>query len=177
VCVAAACTSADTGADTTRAPRAGEADGREYHFVTPEQFAQLKADGAFVETAQFSGNSYGTSIAAVRAVAAQGRRCILDIEAQGVRQLKRTDLRAVYVFLAPPSRAALRARLAGRGTETADAVAKRLAAALEEAAYAREGAHDVVIVNDTLERAYALLREVALGVPIVGDALPPLDDE
>jgi guanylate kinase len=145
--------------DTTRAPRPGEEDGREYHFVSADEFARLQADGAFLETAAFSGNRYGTSFAAVRALGAGGRRAILDIEAQGVRQVKASDLDPVYVFLAPPAVGALKQRLQGRGTD------------------AREGAHDVVIVNDSVERAYALLREVALGVRIVGDALPPLDDE
>jgi guanylate kinase len=164
-------------ADTTRAPRPGEQDGREYHFVSPAEFARLKDEGAFLETAAFSGNSYGTSLGAVRALGAGGRRALLDIEAQGVRQVKASALDPVFVFLAPPSVGALKERLRGRGTDAEDAVQKRLRAALDEIKYAREGAHDVVIVNDSVERAYALFREVALGVRIVGDVLPPLDDE
>jgi guanylate kinase len=151
-------------------------DGREYHFVTVDKFQQLKSEGAFLESAQFSGNYYGTSIAAVKDVSAGGRRAILDIEAQGVRQVKATDLNSVYVFLSPPNLATLRERLSGRGTDTEEAIAKRLRTALDEVAYAKEGAHEIVIVNDSLDRAYALFREVALGVPIVGDVLPPLDD-
>jgi guanylate kinase len=113
----------------------------------------------------------------VRALGAGGRRALLDIEAQGVRQVKASALDPVFVFLAPPSVGALKERLRGRGTDAEDAVQKRLRAALDEIKYAREGAHDVVIVNDSVERAYALFREVALGVRIVGDVLPPLDDE
>ena len=95
---------------------------------------------------------------------------------QGVRQVKATDLNPVYLFVSPPSLAELRARLQGRGTETEVAVAKRLATALREIEYAKEGAHDLVIVNDDLDRAYEKFRRVALGEPIVSDNLPPLDD-
>lgn len=96
---------------------------------------------------------------------------------QGVRQIKHTSLNPVYLFLSPPSLSALRERLIGRGTETEAAVSKRMDTALKEIAYAKEpGAHDIVIVNDDLDRAYELFRKVALGEDIVGDALPPLDD-
>lgn len=189
-------------ADTTRSPRAGESDGKEYHFVPVDEFKRLHDSGAFIESAEFSGNFYATSFAAVRAVSSNGRRCILDIEsqvraspprlppshrgfvppairrpppAQGVRQVKKTDLKPVYLFLSPPSLPALRARLIGRGTETDAAVQKRLTTALNEIAYAKEGAHDVVIVNDNIDRAYDLLKRVALGEKIEGDQLPPLD--
>lgn len=95
---------------------------------------------------------------------------------QGVRQIKATDLNPVYLFISPPSLAALRERLQGRGTETEAAVAKRLATALKEIEYAKEGAHDLVIVNDDLDRAYEKFKRVALGEPIESDPLPPLDD-
>ncbi|EJD47928.1 guanylate kinase [Auricularia subglabra TFB-10046 SS5] len=160
---------------TTRSPRPGEADGVAYHFVDRARFQALVADGAFIEHAEFGGNLYGTTIAAVRAVASTGtgKRCILDIDAQGVRSVKQTDLNAVFLFVAPPSAAALRSRLVGRGTETEESVAKRLAAAHAELAYARTGAHDVVIVNDDLDRAYALFKRVALGEPDVpSDTIP-----
>ncbi|PPQ65432.1 hypothetical protein CVT26_000084 [Gymnopilus dilepis] len=179
---------------TTRNPRPGEVDGREYHFVTPEKFKELLQQNAFIEHAQFSGNFYGTSFETVRQVQQQGRRCILDIEAQvasytrphiisflnlklqGVRQIKKTNLDPVYLFISPPSMAALRARLQKRGTETEASVQKRLATALSEIQYAKEGAHDLVIVNDDLDRAYELFRKVAQGEQIAGDTLPPLDD-
>ncbi|KAJ3537740.1 hypothetical protein NM688_g6632 [Phlebia brevispora] len=161
---------------TTRAPRPGEVDGKHYYFVSREEFQNLLGENAFIEHAEFSGNYYGTSFRTVREVSAGGRRCILDIEAQGVRQVKKTDLNPVYLFVSPPSLTALRSRLQGRGTETEASVAKRLATALKEIEYAKEGAHDVVIVNDDLDRAYGLFRKVALGEQVTGDTLPPLDD-
>ena len=90
--------------------------------------------------------------------------------------MKKTDLNPVYLFVSPPSLTALRARLQGRGTESEEAVAKRLKMALKEVDYAKEGAHDLVIVNDDLDRAYGLFKKVALGEKITGDTLPALDD-
>lgn len=95
---------------------------------------------------------------------------------QGVRQIKQTNLNPVYLFISPPSLAALRERLRGRGTESEASVSKRLATALKEIEYAKEGVHDYVIVNDDLERAYNLFKRVALGEEIPSDSLPPLDD-
>ncbi|KAI0924056.1 hypothetical protein AcV5_009418 [Taiwanofungus camphoratus] len=161
---------------TTRPPRPGETDGKQYHFVTREQFRELLDEGAFIEHAEFSGNFYGTSFMTVREVSQTGRRCLLDIEAQGVRQIKATDLNPVYLFISPPSLTILRERLRKRGTETETSVAKRLAMALREIDYAKEGVHDCVIVNDDIDRAYELFRRVALGEEITSDLLPPLDD-
>ncbi|KAH9479595.1 Guanylate kinase [Psilocybe cubensis] len=162
---------------TTREPRLGEVNGKDYHFTTIQSFRELIQQGAFIEHAEFSGNFYGTSFETVRQVQQGGRRCILDIEAQGVRQIKKTDLNPVYLFISPPSMADLRARLQGRGTETESSVQKRLATALKEIQYAKEdNAHDLVIVNDDLDRAYDLFKKVALGEEIVSDTLPPLDD-
>ncbi|KAK7061123.1 guanylate kinase [Paramarasmius palmivorus] len=162
---------------TTRAPRPGEIDGKQYHFVTRDKFLDLIKEGAFIEHAEFSGNFYGTSFQTVREVEQQGRRCILDIEAQGVRQIKATNLNPVYCFISPPSMSALRERLQGRGTETEASVQKRLATAVKELEYAKQpNVHDVVIVNDNVDRAYAMLKSLALGEKITGDALPPLDD-
>ncbi len=90
--------------------------------------------------------------------------------------MKKTDLNPVYLFVSPPSLTTLRSRLQGRGTETEASVTKRLAMALAEIAFAKEGAHDLVIVNDDLDRAYEKFRKVALGEPVIGDILPPLDD-
>ncbi|KAL0574609.1 guanylate kinase [Marasmius crinis-equi] len=162
---------------TTRSPRPGEIDGKQYHFVTRERFLELLKEDAFIEHAEFSGNFYGTSFETVRAVEQQGRRCILDIEAQGVRQIKATDLNPVFCFIAPPSLTALRQRLQNRGTETEASVQKRLSMALKEIEYAKEPkVHEVVIVNDDVERAYQTLKKLALGEKVVGDPLPPLDD-
>jgi Guanylate kinase len=96
---------------------------------------------------------------------------------QGVRQIKTTDLNALYLFISPPSLASLKFRLQERGTETEASVAKRLATALKEIEYAQEpGVHDIVIVNDDLDRAYPLFEKAALGEEVVSDELPPLND-
>lgn len=94
-----------------------------------------------------------------------------------MRQIKNTSLNPVYLFISPPSLSALRERLQGRGTETEAAVQKRLATALAEIEYAKQpNAHDLVIVNDDLDRAYELFKKVALGEEIVSDALPTFED-
>ncbi|KAK9473321.1 guanylate kinase/L-type calcium channel beta subunit [Dipodascopsis tothii] len=145
---------------TTRKPRPGEEDGVAYHFVERSAFDELVAANAFLEHAEFSGNCYGTSVKAVRDVAAQGGRlCILDIDMQGVKSVKATDLNARFLFLAPPSLATLRERLEGRGTESAESVQKRMDQAEKEMAFAETGAHDKIIVNDDLDKAYAELKE------------------
>jgi len=162
---------------TTRKPRPGEVNGKQYHFVTPQMFKDLIHDGEFIEHAEFSGNFYGTSFDAVRRVEQQGRRCILDIEAQGIRQIKQTNLNPVYLFISPPSMVVLRTRLQQRGTDSNAAVQKRLETALNEIQFAKEpNVHDVIIVNDDLDRAYTLFKKVAKGEEITGDSLPPLDD-
>ncbi|ETW78873.1 hypothetical protein HETIRDRAFT_64215 [Heterobasidion irregulare TC 32-1] len=162
---------------TTRAPRPGEKDGKEYHFVSRDTFLHLIDQSAFIEHAEFSGNFYGTSFQAVNSISQLGKRCILDIEVQGVRQIKNTSLNPVYLFIAPPSMDALRSRLVSRGTETDAAVDKRMKTALNEISYAKEsGAHDMIIVNDNLDRAYSLFKKVALGEKIVTDNLPVFND-
>ncbi|ODQ81931.1 hypothetical protein BABINDRAFT_160156 [Babjeviella inositovora NRRL Y-12698] len=149
--------------NTTRAPRAGEVDGKDYNFVSVDAFKKLIDESAFIEWAQFSGNYYGTTIKAVQDVAEkQKRTCILDIDMQGVKSVKKTDLNARFLFLAPPSVEELRARLSGRGTETEESLNKRLDAATAELEYAKTGAHDKTVVNDDLEKAYEELREFVL---------------
>ncbi|OJD26579.1 guanylate kinase [Blastomyces percursus] len=146
--------------NTTRAPRPGEQDGREYYFTTRDAFQSLIDEGGFIEWAQFSGNYYGTSTKAVSDVAEKKRICILDIEMEGVKQVKRTSLNARFLFLAPPSLETLEQRLRSRGTETEESLSSRLAQAKNELEYAKQpGAHDVVIVNDELETAYKALRD------------------
>ncbi|KAH9992787.1 guanylate kinase [Russula compacta] len=161
---------------TTRAPRPGEVNGVQYHFASREDFISLLDQGGFVEHAEFSGNIYGTSKQAIASIVESGKRCILDIEVQGVRQIKNTDLNPIYCFIAPPSLSTLRDRLIGRGTETTAAIEKRLKTALLEIEYAKlPGAHDYIIINDDLDRAYGLFKSVAFGNPIPGDPLPPLE--
>lgn len=163
---------------TTRQPRSGEKEGVSYHFVDMETFEKLIDDGAFIENAKFSGNRYGTTAAAVAAVASQNRRCILDIDTQGVKLIKANhpQLNPVFLFLAPPSIAELTQRLKGRGTESEESLNARLAAAVSEIQYAVEGGHDIIVVNDDVERAYKLLEQIALGKEDVkGDELPKYD--
>jgi len=145
---------------TTRKPRPGEQDGREYHFVTKEVMERGVGDGEFVESATFSGNMYGTSRRAVEAVRRQGKICILDIDAQGVELIKtRTDLDPLLVFIKPPSLSVLEQRLRARSTETEESLQKRLQASKAELAYGEEpGNFHIIIVNDKLEDAYQQLK-------------------
>jgi len=149
---------------TTRAPRPGETNGVEYHFVTRDTMGQLIKDGAFIEHATFSGNMYGTSRAAVEKVAGSGKICILDIDVQGVKLIKQSDLQEPsYVFIKPPSREALEKRLRARRTESEESLARRLSAANAEMEYGETpGNFDIVIVNDDLEKAFQELRTFML---------------
>ncbi|ORX35349.1 putative guanylate kinase [Kockovaella imperatae] len=164
---------------TTRSPRAGEENGREYHFVTKDEFMKRVENGEFLEWAQFGGNCYGTTFAALSSLAP--KRCILDIELQGILQLREKahlqtpPLDPVYLFIAPPSLTILKQRLKGRGTETEESMRKRLDAARAEIEFAMTGKHDIVIVNDNVEEARAKLEKVAMGYEgwqSCGDALP-----
>ncbi|KAI9727147.1 MAG: guanylate kinase [Chrysothrix sp. TS-e1954] len=154
--------------DTTRPPRPGEQDGREYHFTTPTHFASLLSAHAFIEHAQFGGNSYGTSISTLNAIASTGRTPILDIEMEGVKQISRHPEfsgTARFLFLSPPDLEVLEERLRGRGTDGEEAVGRRLRQARVEIEFARgegEGVFERVVVNDVLERAYGEVREWVL---------------
>ncbi|SCU88709.1 LAFA_0E14158g1_1 [Lachancea sp. 'fantastica'] len=144
---------------TTRKPREGEVNGTHYNFVTVDHFQQMIKDGKFIEWAQFSGNYYGTTVESVKEVTSSGKRCILDIDMQGVKAVKKTDLNARFLFVAPPSVESLRERLTGRGTETPESLQKRLDAATAEMEYAETGAHDKIVVNDVLEDAYQQMKD------------------
>ncbi|MCJ1347647.1 guanylate kinase [Peltigera leucophlebia] len=144
--------------DTTRSPRPGEVNGREYNFTTKEDFLQLVEARGFIEYAQFGGNYYGTSVKAVKDVAEKGRICVLDIEMEGVKQVKKTDLNARILFLSPPSLQVLEERLRGRGTENEDSLQKRLKQAEVEIAFAKE-AGEKLVLNDDLDRAYQEVEE------------------
>lgn len=152
--------------NTTRQPRAGEVDGRDYHFTTVEDFKKAIEEKKFIEWAQFSGNYYGTSIKAIEDVARTGKICLLDIDMQGVKSVKESHLDARYLFLSPPSIEALRSRLEGRGTETPESIEKRINAASAEMEYAKTGAHDRIIVNDDLDKAYLEFKDfIVNGTP------------
>jgi guanylate kinase len=136
---------------TTRPPRPGERDGVDYHYLTPAQFDQRIADRDFVEHATYSGNRYGTLRSELERRLAEGVPIVLEIEVQGARQVREAMPDAVQVFIAPPSLEALRARLVGRGTDSAEQVGERLATAERELAAQSEFGH--VVVNDRLEQA------------------------
>ncbi|KAG0249167.1 hypothetical protein BG011_009550 [Mortierella polycephala] len=145
---------------TTRLPRPGEKDGVAYHFVTNERMQELINQGYFLEHAMFSGNHYGTSKGAVQDVIDCDKVCILDIDLQGVKRVRESDLKARYVFVRPNSLSTLEERLRGRGTETEDAIEKRLARARDEWSYGMDPSNfDHVVVNDQLDKAYADLRD------------------
>ncbi len=145
---------------TTRAIRAGEREGHDYHFVTREEFRRLVAEDAFVEHAEYAGNLYGTSWRSLDAPLAAGRDLLLEVDVQGALQLRARRRDARFVFLLPPTRDELVRRLRGRGTDSPEAIAKRLAAVDDELRAVH--AFDYAIVNDDLERTTeALLAIVA----------------
>jgi len=162
---------------TTRKPRAGEVHGREYYFSDRESMqAEIQA-GKFIESAEFSGNLYGTSKESVQKCKSQGKICVLDIDAQGVRSLKKvSNLSPVYVFVKPPSVTSLEDRLRSRKTETEESLAKRLHAAKEEIAFGEEqGAFDALIVNDDLDCAVKHLVDV-IEIKILKEAASKIMD-
>ena len=134
---------------TTRKPREGEHDGVHYNFTTVDDIKKEIEAGKFVEYAEVHGNYYGTSVAAVQTVQEQGKICLLDIDIQGAQNVKKSDLDALYIFISPPSMEELEKRLRGRGTESEDAIIKRLGNAKAEMDYgAGEGNFDCVLVWD-----------------------------
>lgn len=156
---------------TTRRPRSGEQDGREYFFVSDAEFDALVENDGLLEWAAFAGNRYGTPRGPVDEHRGQGRPVLLEIEVQGARQVRARVSGALLVFLAPPSWEVLRARLVGRGTESSEAVERRLAAAQEELAAA--GEFDVTLVNaDVRHCAEALVALVADPDPATGGGSP-----
>ncbi|KAJ5728477.1 Guanylate kinase [Penicillium malachiteum] len=140
---------------TTRKPRAGEVDGKSYFFVSQEEFETLKSEGGFVESAKFGSNSYGTSHRTIAEQTAKGLIVVLDIEMNGVRQIKENpNIEPRYVFIQPPSMQALESRLRGRGTENEEDIQRRLGQASAELEFANAQVGDKIIVNDDLETAY-----------------------
>lgn len=138
---------------TTRAPRPGERDGREYHYLSRDEFLRRVAAGEFLEWVEYSRDLYGTLRAEVDGKLAAGDDVILEIELVGARAVRRKMPDAVAVFIAPPSMAELARRLRGRGTETDEAIARRLHIAQTEVAAA--GEFDHVVVNDDAQQAAA----------------------
>ena len=141
---------------TTREPRPGEEHGRDYHFLTEQEFERRLAAGDFLEHALYAGNHYGTLKEEVDRVAGN---LVLEIEVEGARQVRQALPEATQVFIAPPSDETLRQRLEGRMTDTPEAIDRRLARAKEELAARAEFKR--VIVNDDLDRAVQELEELA----------------
>lgn len=136
---------------TTREPREGEVDGRDYHFLAPEQFERRKDENDFLEFATYSGNRYGTLRSEVERRLAAGHSVVLEIEVQGAQQVRAAKPDSVQIFIAPPDPAVLRDRLAARGTDSPEAIDRRLEVAEQE--LAAQGDFDHCVVNDDLGRA------------------------
>ena len=144
---------------TTRDPREGERDGIDYYFYNDSKFDQSIADGSFLEWAEFAGARYGTPHAPIESWLALGKNVLLEIEIEGARQVRKSDPNALLVFIAPPSWDELKARLTGRGTDSPERQAARLALAEQEMAAA--GEFDHVLVNDSVERVIEELVSLA----------------
>jgi guanylate kinase len=157
---------------TTRAPRPGEQDGVDYHFLTREEFDRKVREGEFVEHADYAGRSYGTLRSELEERVRAGAPVVLEIEVQGARQVRASVPDAVQVFIAPPTLQELRTRLIGRGTDDPEGVERRLRVAAEELMAQPEFAH--VVVNDRLQDALEQLTavvadELEAGATTLGD--------
>jgi guanylate kinase len=146
---------------TTRTPRPGEQDGTAYHFLSAEEFERRAQAGDFVEHATYSGSRYGTLRSELERRVRDGAPVVLEIELQGARQVREALPEALAVFIAPPSQAALRARLVGRGTDAPEQIEQRLSTAQRELEAQTEFAH--VVVNDRLEQATQALAGIVQG--------------
>ena len=133
---------------TTRAPRAGEVEGRAYHFVDTTTFLEQVSQGEFLEWAEVHGHYYGTSKRWIESEVSAGRDVLLEIDWQGAQQVRKAFPEAIGIFILPPSLTALKERLAGRGTDSAETIARRLAAARDEMRHVDE--FDYAIINDAL---------------------------
>jgi guanylate kinase len=161
---------------TTRAPRPGEANGREYHFTDRATFTRMIGAGEFLESAEVHGNLYGTSQAAVQGVRESGRDVVLEIDWQGAQQVRRLFPDAVGIFILPPSMAELERRLRARNQDPDDVIRRRLAAAADEVSHLAE--FDYVIINNYFEEARrdlaAVVRACRLRLPIQAERHPEL---
>jgi len=145
---------------TTRPPRAGEQDGREYHFVSQQQFQSMIDANSFAEHAEVHGNLYGTSLSEIEAAKTTHRGMIFDIDHQGARQLVARIPDAITIFVLPPSFEELESRLRRRADEPEDSIRRRLANARREIEH--YGFFDYLVVNDSLPTALDVLRAIVL---------------
>ncbi len=152
---------------TTRPPRPGEVDGKEYHFVSREVFLAMAKHGDFLESAEVYGNMYGTSQSWIEAETASGRDIMLEIDWQGAMQVRRKFPDCISIFILPPSLHALEVRLLGRGQDSAEVIAQRLRAAQSDIAHVAE--FDYVIINDNLDAALRQLDSVIVAAGLRSD--------
>jgi guanylate kinase len=143
---------------TTRPPRPGEVDGKDYHFVSDERFTELVENGAFLEWATVFGNRYGTLKSEVMKVIEGGRDVLLDIDWQGTQQLKQVDPDIVRAFILPPSMEELERRLRHRGTDGEDVIARRMDRAANEISHWAE--YDYVLINNNAEKCRELVHNI-----------------
>lgn len=159
---------------TTREPRNGEADGRDYHFISKAEFVARRQRGEFAESAEVFGNLYGTLRSEVERVFASERHVVMDIDVQGARQFVAAFPESVPVFLLPPSVEVLLGRLTSRNTETPEKLLRRLQGARDE--LRAIGAYQYVVVNDDLEQAFAQVSAIVDAETVRHRRLPLLDD-
>ena len=152
---------------TTREPRKGEVDGRDYHFKTRDEFRAHIEHGDFIEHAEVYGNLYGTLRAPIDECLARGNTFLLEIDVQGALQLKELGIEGLYVFIAPPSFEILRDRLVNRGTDAPDVIERRLRKATDE--YNERERYDYVVVNRDLDEAIAETFRIANLEPLAAE--------
>jgi len=152
---------------TTRPPRPGEVDGKDYHFVSRETFLAMAGHGDFLESAEIYGNLYGTSQSWIQAETASGRDILLEIDWQGAAQVRRVFPGCIGIFILPPSLHVLESRLKSRGKDSAEVIARRMQAARDEIAHVAE--FDYVIINDKLDDAVQQLRAVVVAAGVSRD--------
>lgn len=144
---------------TTRPPRAGEVDGRDYHFLARDEFRARVERNAFLEWAEVYGNLYGTPREPIERALAAGNVYLLEIDVQGALKLKSLGVDATYIFISPPDLETLRARLVGRGTDKPESVERRMSKARDEMNEASR--YDHIVINRDIERALAEVKQLA----------------
>jgi guanylate kinase len=152
---------------TTRAPRPGETNGKDYHFISREMFLEMAKDGDFLESAEVYGNFYGTSHPWIKKELAAGHDILLEIDWQGASQVRKLMPQAISIFILPPSLQALETRLKGRGLDSAEVIARRMQAAQEDISHVAE--FDYVIINDKLDEALRQLDAVVITIGLRRD--------
>ena len=143
---------------TTRAPRAGEVDGKNYYFLTKERFEELISEGGFLEYANVYGNYYGTPLVKIQERLAEGDDILLEIDTQGALEVMKKCPDGLFIFLLPPSLGELERRIRGRGSETEESLKKRLGNAKAEIAVGEK--YKYVVVNDTVKKAVARIKSI-----------------